>query len=196
MLNQSDAEAILTAQVRVMQVIVAALVFGLLLFTGVGSFIAFVPRDAFLQDKDQGRIVGQAGEVVGGADGLIEGGQPVIAYFAVAMAAISIFARVIVPGMMVQNMVRTMFRGKSIESISKLQFVPIYQTSLIIASALLEGAAIFNVIALIIDHQILSLGIAASLIVLMGAGFPTVERVNSWTEEQLRDFQLNPPMTN
>ncbi|MDB5388622.1 MAG: hypothetical protein JWM11_4268 [Planctomycetaceae bacterium] len=179
----------LPAQVRIMQIIVGALMIGIILFMGIGCIVAFGPKEGLQQ---QG--VGQPNAGADAANGKQDDSLPIIACFGAVMAGISILARFVVPGIVVQGAIRTSLRGRPIETVTKADFVPIYQTTLIVASALLEGAALFIVIGVIIDHQIWSLGIVGFLILLMGAGIPTVEKVDAWTEEQLRNFQLNPPV--
>jgi len=195
---QSEADASLVAQVRVMQIIVGALVMGVVMFAGIASFISFNndkqqvelrnnPLKKGLSDPDAG-AVNPAAEAAPDSPNQF----PVFAYLGAGLAGLMIVLRLIVPRILVQIGVRDAFREQLIENVSKEQFVPIYQTSLIIASALLEGAALFNCIALIVQGQIWSLGIVGGLVLLMAAGFPTVDRVDAWTEEQLRNWQLNP----
>jgi hypothetical protein len=60
----------------------------------------------------------------------------------------------------------------------------IYQTRMIIALALLEGAAFFNIVALMIAHTWWSLAIAGALLLLMLARFPTRTSIEHWIETQ------------
>jgi hypothetical protein len=175
MFPQPVNTASLPAQVRVMQIIVGALLMGVLLFAGIATFVTFFSP-----------VVGPNNEAVP----VVVPGPPMIAYFAAAMAVISILARLVVPGIIVRGSVKTLLNSKPIEAVTKLDFVPIYQNSLIVASALIEGAVLINCVAVIADHQPWSLGIAALLIVIMGAGLPTVDRVDNWVGDQLRDSQL------
>jgi hypothetical protein len=175
MFPQPENTASLPAQVRVMQIIVGALLMSVLLFAGIATFVTFFSP-----------VVEPNKEAVP----VVVAGPPMIAYFAAVMALISILARLVVPGIIVRGSVKTLLKSKPIEAVTKLDFVPIYQNSLIVAYALIEGAVLINCVAVIVDHQPWSLGIAALLIVIMGAGLPTVDRVENWVGDQLRDSQL------
>lgn len=67
----------------------------------------------------------------------------------------------------------------------------IYQLQLIVGLALLEGAAFFNLVALLTERSQVSLGVVAVLLSLMAMKLPTVSRVTFWMENQLRQLQLN-----
>ncbi|MFQ5734665.1 MAG: hypothetical protein ACE5KM_22250 [Planctomycetaceae bacterium] len=60
----------------------------------------------------------------------------------------------------------------------------VYQTRLIVALAILEGAAFFNLIATISEHNWWSLAIAGVLVFWMLIRFPTRTRVDQWVESQ------------
>lgn len=153
--------------VRTLRIIVGALIAGDVCFAAVASFLAF-------------NAPPQPGQK---ADALI-------AYLAAGFAAVTLIARIIVPQQVASKMIQQATTGKSPESITKELFYPVYQSTLIIASALLNGAVFFNLIALIISHQPFSLGIAAVLVAVMATGFPSAEKIKNWSEEQLRKIQL------
>ncbi|MFO1093547.1 MAG: hypothetical protein U0992_09580 [Planctomycetaceae bacterium] len=60
----------------------------------------------------------------------------------------------------------------------------VYQAQMIVKLALLEGAAFFNVICSIIEHNWWSLGIAGLLVGWMLTQFPTRDRVERWIATQ------------
>jgi hypothetical protein len=60
----------------------------------------------------------------------------------------------------------------------------IYQMQLIIALAMLEGAAFLNLIACMIEHNWWSLAIAGGVVAIMAVQFPTRTRVEQWIETQ------------
>jgi hypothetical protein len=66
----------------------------------------------------------------------------------------------------------------------------VYQTQLIIGMALLEGAAFFNLIAMMIEKSAVSLGVVSLLLGLMVVKFPTRIKVSWWIQERLRELQL------
>ena len=66
----------------------------------------------------------------------------------------------------------------------------LYQTRMIAGLAILEGAALFNVVAYLIEGHWWSLAAAAGLLAVMLASFPTRGRLRRWVEtrEQLKTF--------
>jgi hypothetical protein len=64
------------------------------------------------------------------------------------------------------------------------QLYGVYVTKTIVGLALLEGAAFFNLVALIVEHNWWSLAIAGGLVFWMLAMFPTRTRVDHWVETQ------------
>jgi hypothetical protein len=69
---------------------------------------------------------------------------------------------------------------------SEMQACSAFQTQMIVRIAVLEGAAFFNVICSIIEHNWWSLGIAGLLVGWMLTNFPTRNRVERWIAEQRR----------
>lgn len=61
-----------------------------------------------------------------------------------------------------------------------------YQVGLIVASAICEGGAFFNIIAYFLEGTPWSLAAAATLIAVNLLRFPTLGRVNDWIESTLR----------
>jgi len=51
---------------------------------------------------------------------------------------------------------------------------------------MLEGAALFNLIAYFLEHHMLSLAAAGLLMLIMAAQFPSADRVSRWIEHQKR----------
>lgn len=66
----------------------------------------------------------------------------------------------------------------------------IYQTQMIIGFALLEGAAFFNLVAMLLDHCVASIALVTLLLLLMVATFPTRDKVSFWVQDKLRELQL------
>lgn len=61
-----------------------------------------------------------------------------------------------------------------------------YPAKLIVGAALFEGGSFFALVAYMLEGQPLSLGVAAVLLLCLLAHFPTLGRVEAWIEEQLR----------
>ena len=66
----------------------------------------------------------------------------------------------------------------------------IYQTQLIVGFALLEGAAFFNVVALMMEHCMISIALITLLLLVMAAKFPTRDKVSFWVQDKLRELQM------
>lgn len=155
--------------VRTMQIVCGALMMGVVSFLGVVIFIRI------------GKGV-QPAPVV-----------PIVACLAAGMAALMTVVRLVVPLLVTRSAIKQITVIRPLNDIRKLDLYGVYQTQMIVGCALLEGAAFFNLISFLIEGQVWSLGIVAALLAMMAASFPTLERVDGWAEDQLRQLQLNPP---
>jgi hypothetical protein len=72
------------------------------------------------------------------------------------------------------------------------RFLALYTTQRIIALALLEAAAFFNLIAFMIEGQGLSLLLSVVLLGCLLLGFPTPGRVVQWVDHQLELMRMEP----
>lgn len=75
------------------------------------------------------------------------------------------------------------------EQVRGQQLYGIYQTQLIIGMALLEGAAFFNLIAMMLEKSVASLGVVILLLCLMLVKFPTHTKVSWWVQDNLREME-------
>jgi hypothetical protein len=64
----------------------------------------------------------------------------------------------------------------------------IYQTQLIVRSALLEGAGFMNATAYLLESQVISLVIIAVLLVTILAKLPTGKSIIAWVQNELRQL--------
>ena len=160
---------------RTMQIIVAALA------AGVGTFFAIV------------LISSPKGQPAAGAPV-----EPLIAYLAAAFALAAIIVWAVMPRVIAGRIRQAIVDGKPVPAAGlsgnlpmtdeRLQISPLvtmYQTPLIIGSAILEGAALFNLIAYMIERQQMSLIVAGALLLLMLSQIPTVSRLEAWVEGEL-----------
>lgn len=160
--------------VRGMQIVVAALVMGVVMFAAITVFIS---RDA---KPDE---------------------QPVVAFMGLAFAAIVLVAREIVSKVTVTSARRKIANGswqprqqtvrpvpKDLTPEEKLLFT--YQSRLIVKAALLEGVAFFNLIAFVIHQQWWSFAIAAVFAAINLSTFPTRDGLLSWIDEQIELLAL------
>ena len=158
------------AIVRVMQIICGALIMGVVGFTAIAIFIKVGQQNA-----------------VPAADNIV------IAYLGAGFAALCIAVRFIVPSQTVNTGVQQLLKTRRADDLTRRDFYQLYQIQMIVGCAVLEGAGFFNGISYLIAGQSWSLAIIAGLVGLMGSSFPTVNKVNNWADDRLRQIQLDPP---
>jgi hypothetical protein len=160
-----------------MQIVAAAMAGGVLIFLAVVVILVW--------QKDGGRPDGR-----------------LLTYIAVAFAIVAVFAWSIVPSVIAGQLRQPIVDGSATRRGSKSDhgaesgnirpLTAIYQTRLIIGSALLEGAAFFCLVAYLLERQPLSLVVAVLFCLLLVSQIPSVARVESWVAgevaiiEQLR----------
>ena len=126
--------------------------------------------------------------------------QPMMTYVAFAIATVTVFARMIVPGIIVnvgrKNIGREAEGGELPKDVADL-FKPdgvgeklclLLQTSTIVSVGLFEGAAFCAIIAYFIEGSLLSVILAVALIFGLMLHFPTRSRVIGWMERQLTEL--------
>lgn len=154
------------ASVRRMQIIAAALMMGVLMFLGV---------------------------VLVTTAGRLDGQPEMVTMIAAGFAFLMLANHFVIPPIMAKAQLKQAI-GSGIHQKSdeeKIQgYCEIYQTQLIVGFALLEGAAFFNLVAMMAEHCVASIVIVAVLLLLMVAKFPTRDKVTFWVENKLRELQL------
>lgn len=153
-------------QLRVMQIIAVALMMGVLSFFGVVLVIT------------EGDVFGQQGPAL-------------ITTIAAVFAGMMIVAHAVIPSIIANAQLR--ISNKNVEAGETLEartssIVNVYQVQLIIALALLEGAAFFNLIGLMIGKHFLSTLLVVALLLLMLLKFPTRTKVTWWVEDRMREL--------
>lgn len=121
---------------------------------------------------------------------------PILSYAAVAIALVAMVMRLIVPGMLAartrsavvqRDTARvpqpTLANTAELGDIAPLMGV--FQTKVIVGTALLEGAAFFCLVAYLIERQPSSLVVAGVLFCLLIGQIPTVGRTMTWIESEL-----------
>jgi hypothetical protein len=162
MLTEEQRES-LTPAVRAMQIIAGALVMGVLAAGVVFIFMTFGKKQPIP--------------------------NPFLTYLAAGWGAIAIVLSFVVPGVMGGNMRRNSNASPPLSSGNVPPVGPLvgrYQTLLIIRLAMLEGAAFFAIFAYFLEANLISLGVAGVLLLVMLASFPTVSRVENWIEDEVR----------
>jgi hypothetical protein len=182
----ADAQREYVARVTAtLQIIVAALAFGVLTFAGIALLVA----------------VDAAGAAGGPA-------QPLLTYIAAGAALVALVLSWIVPGLIAGSGRQAIAASEPISTATPMRDQPAanelgdvapllaaYQTRQIVRAAILEGAAFFCLISYIIEKQSLSLVAAGIMVLLLLGQFPTRSRVEDWIGgemaaiEQLRQMR-------
>ena len=166
MLTQNQI-ATLEPRVRTIQIIVGALIMGVIGFAGIISVIT--DWNAVHSDFSILTILG------------------------VAVGLMMCLASMIVPSMIGQSAGQTAIgavksRGNKLDSEDGLNaLVSTYQTMTVVRNAMLESAAFLNVLLFMIDHSLVSLAVMAGVIVLMLVTFPRATSIYGWIEITMRD---------
>ena len=172
------------ASVRTVQILNGAMFAGVLMFLLIVIFVRSSGKDGLLS----GKPLSLAAPV------------PLVG---VVMAIICPLLASVVPGLVVRNARRAIASGtwKPPQGNSQPgpapasdagRFLAVYTTQRIIALALLEAAAFFNLVAFMIEGQALSLVLAAVLLGCLLIGFPTPGRVAQWVDNQLELMRTEP----
>jgi hypothetical protein len=96
-----------------------------------------------------------------------------------AGAAIQFVLYLIVPSVIARKA-----GGFSSDPKSTTSLLNIYQTKHVIGLALLEGAAFFNLVCCMVEHNLWSAGIVIALVLIMLGSWPTQTRMLQWIETQ------------
>jgi hypothetical protein len=126
-------------------------------------------------------------------------GLPPLTAVSVLFGAVSVVASILIPRVMVDSALARMGTGgpgdldagrePGTKQVSPgggaAELLPVYQTQLIVASALNEGAAFFAGIAYMIEHHAAAILVAGVLLALLLSRFPTAERIQAWLSAQL-----------
>jgi preprotein translocase subunit SecY len=125
-----------------------------------------------------------------------EPGDPFITYIAAGFGALMIVMRLVVPPIIANSMVGRLCRETSglnepgqRDDERRRQLTAIYQSTMIIGMAFLEGAAFFNLVAYLSEVSPISLVVAGILLALMALAFPSRSRVETWIDDQMRMLQ-------
>ena len=143
---------------RTSQIISSALIMGIVMFGGVAFVVAKGAGDQ----------------------------APMLACIGIAFAGMNTVVRFFVPTIIVNAAKPKLIEANDADRM--VQLAGLYQTKTIIAMAVLEGAALLNLVAYIIDKQFWSYGVVAFLLGVMAISFPSQGQFESWAEEMKRDL--------
>lgn len=118
--------------------------------------------------------------------------QPeIITIIAAGFGLLMIVNHFVIPGIIASKQLKQLisndFTGSD-EATRIDKLVGVYRIQFIIGLALLEGAAFFNLIALMIGNSGFSLCTAGVLFALMLMRFPTRDKVSFWVQDKLREL--------
>lgn len=159
------------ALLRTVQIIVFALVSGVVMFMA----IVLLFMGAGVQPFDTGAVVSMV---------------------MAAFGASAILARLLVPGLMVDANCRRIAQGSGnanqrhpgakLPDTDEGKLMQVFLTKTIVGSAFLEGGAFANLIAFMLEGQIYSIVLSVLLLLGILAGFPTRSGLSEWLETQSR----------
>jgi len=176
----SDAQQkYLNALTPTLQVLVAALAGGVFMFAGVATFIG--PE----QPEE----------------------EPFLTYMGAGFAAVAFVVWAVLPGLIVSRARQAIVAGRPMLVNSKLPGAEeardagslgnLYMLRMIVAVAILEGAAFFNLVAYLLEANLWSLVITGILLAMILMHIPTRNKITDWvlgeltTIEQLRQMQTH-----
>jgi hypothetical protein len=126
-------------------------------------------------------------------------GEPLVAYIAVAFAVVALAASMALSKMVAKKSVQRILAERASVADDRFQggvndqtldkLLGVFSTKLIIYCALLEGGAFFNLVAYLIDGQVINLYAVGALLVMMAIGFPTLGGAEDWITQALRTGQ-------
>ncbi|MGE3314623.1 MAG: hypothetical protein AB7O26_05855 [Planctomycetaceae bacterium] len=154
--------------IRQMQIVVFALLCGVVMFGLITMFLTW----------------GQAP------------GDALVAYIAAGFGAFAIPMSFILLVVVANGAVKSVLAEarnndyrEMVASVDKLAIA--YKTKLIISVAVLEGAAMFNLVAYLLERQAASLLFAGVLAVIMALLFPTPVGVQDWVQRRFNELQFS-----
>ena len=169
-MSQAPDEIVLDQRIRTMQIIIGALVGGVLSF----AVIAFVVRSSMTETA----------------------GTRIISIMAIVVALVCAVATLIVPKSIAAQSIQKLALSRPKEDMESsaarqpsfsggmLDWLAIYQTRMLVHAALLEGAAFFLLIAYLVEGMILDPLVAAFYLAALATLFPTRKKIERWIEEQ------------
>jgi hypothetical protein len=170
-----DQQTYLKSVARTLQIIVGALSAGVWMFMAVALVL------------DLGEPENQADE-------------PFVSYLGVGLAALAFVAWAVVPGMIVARMREAIVAGKSEQLTLNTSpaaadlgdvgpLAGVSQSRIIVGSAILEGAAFFNLMAYMLEQQLVNAAVAGLLAVVIMASIPTYGRLEGWMQNELASIE-------
>ncbi len=164
-MSDPDLQQKLTAPLRMLQMIVVAMVVGLVIFLVV----------AVLLSRNGGMMKPGEGET------------PIVTYVAVFFAITAVGVASFLPKVIVGNRLRAiagMEPGEDAE-----QLIAVFNSTFIIRAAVTEAPGLFLLVSYMVEGQQIALLLAIASIVLLAFMFPRRDAVAAWLDQQLRTIE-------
>jgi len=165
--DETPSQDLVIPRLRIMQIITGALM------TGVAVFLVLV-----LVLQQQGQFPVPAPQT------------PLISILAAGEFVVIFGVWLIYPPIFVRQGLVPIARRTPDPTAETNALLALKQTSLIVASALLEGSAFFALIAYLLEKQPYALGVALACLLLLLITFPTHVRVKQWLAEQQERLEI------
>ena len=110
----------------------------------------------------------------------------ILAHVGAGVALLMFFVSQIVPNISAQQQLR------EIDIQDDMAMFGVFQTRMIIGSAMLEGAGMFNAVLIMIEGSIQPLIVVALVLLTMASRFPTPGRIDNWIQTQRENQQFEP----
>ena len=171
-MSDSELTDSLAEPVKVLQIIVAAMVAGVVLFLGV-----------VIHSHAGGRLADQP-----------DGTGSLVTYIATGYGVVAVLARTVLASVIVANGRRKIAQSHTEDPMSGDDnvvdgLVSLYRVRTIVAAAVLEGSALFCVVAYLIEGESLAAIAAIVLTLLLAGHFPTCGRVAGWIDREQRRIE-------
>ncbi|MCH9654680.1 MAG: hypothetical protein K0U86_21285 [Planctomycetes bacterium] len=124
-----------------------------------------------------------------------DAGLPVLTFAGMGMAALMLVLRFIIPNLIARTQfAQTMQTAKTEANNDEEQmlgnFYQVFMVRLIIGMALLEGAAMLNLVAVMVENQRLAFIPVAILLLGMIFSIPTKTKLDGWIRNQMENYNL------
>jgi hypothetical protein len=166
----ADQERFLKKSLLTMQIIAGALIQGVIIFFVVVFFLPIPPNRLAVLNS----------------------------YIGLGFALLAMVMSLVVPNIIMASAKTSLVKGKPIEllkqfgEVSNLGFLAplagLFQTRMIIAMALLEGAAFFNLVSYMMERQPFTLAVVGMLLLALVMNFPTRRGLETWLAQETKSI--------
>ncbi len=123
----------------------------------------------------------------------INGEPDILSWFGLGMAVLMVAGQFVIPNFSASAALRQI-SGEQIRNADddqKFELIsPAYRTRLIVACAMMEGAAILNLVAYITGEYLGNLIAAVVLAAMIAEKFPTQSKVEFWVQNRAREIEM------